>query len=553
MPIRHEGGENLYPDAVWAYLKDQAASFRGDIVGANLQYDLDYLAEAGIWFGSCRRFRDVQIADPLIDELQRSYSLDSIAQRWGLAGKMEWHLRQSALRWGLDSKADLWRLPARHVGLYAEADARLPLEILRKQERELEAQDLWEVYELESRILPILVKMRRRGVRVDTARLDHVEGYAAEEERRACATAGINQEDLNRPDALLAALERAAPGCTAHLPLTEKTQKPSIAAKALESLNLEFTAIQRARRMNKIRTSFVASIRRHLVGDRIHPTFNQLRGQKDSGEDIGAAYGRCSCVNPNLQQQPVRDEELGPLWRSIYVPDEGKKWCCLDLNQQEVRMTVHVACVAKCSGAEEAAEVFRRDPGADYYKVIAMEMGVTRKEAKGIFLGLTYGMGGAKLCRTLGLPTRKKIGRGGLDVEVAGPEGERLLASFHGRYPFVRELSRREEYWAKKRGYVLTLSGRRCRFPWVDGKYEFTHKALNRIIQGSSADQTKMAMVALDEAGFQIQLQVHDECDLGVSSREEAGAAAAIMEGCLPLRVPSRAGISVEDHWGACK
>jgi DNA polymerase I-like protein with 3'-5' exonuclease and polymerase domains len=160
LPVAHEGGGNLDPRHVWAYLRENAAEFTGDVVGANLQYDLSYLLEHGVEFPRIRYFRDVQVAEPLLDELQLSYSLEEIARRRGLPGKAEDELRLAVSALGLshgqvkEVKKNLWRLPARYVGAYAEQDVRLPLQLIRRQEREIDDQDLWNIYNIESRLLP---------------------------------------------------------------------------------------------------------------------------------------------------------------------------------------------------------------------------------------------------------------------------------------------------------------------------------------------------------------------------------------------------------------
>jgi DNA polymerase I-like protein with 3'-5' exonuclease and polymerase domains len=165
-----------------------------------------------------------------------------------------------------------------------------------------------------------------------------------------------------------------------------------------------------------------------------------------------------------------------------------------------------------------------------------------------------YGMGGAKLCRRLGLQT-KWIEKDGRQIEVAGEEGDAIIKKFHAMVPFVRELVDRVQGVAAARGYIRTLSGRRCRFPVSeDGKSrEWLHAALNRLIQGSSADQTKQAMVALAAAGFALQLQVHDEINLSVNSAADADAVARIMETTTPLLVPSRVEAKVAANWGKAK
>lgn len=572
LPIAHAGGGNLPKEAVIRYLRDQARVFRGDIVGANLPYDIDWLAQEGIVFLLARFFRDVQVAEPLIDELQMSYSLDNIAKRYGMAGKDETILKRAAQAYGIHPKKDLWRLPAKFVGAYAEEDTRLPLALLRKQERIIDDQDLWGVYDLESRVLPILVKMRRRGVRIHEGRLTEIERWSLQQETEALAKVrhltGVNIPvgDVWKNDVLAPALEYLG------LKLGRTAEgKVSIDKEFLASVNHEVArCLEQARKTNKLRTTFAASVREHMVNGRIHATFNQLRMEKDNGDLAGAAFGRLSCVQPNLQQQPARDE-FAKMWRGIYLPEEGAQWAALDYSQQEPRMTVHFAELCGLPGAEEAGNRYRTDPSADNHQMMADMANIQRKAAKEIFLGLCYGMGGAKLCRKLGLPTawavqhksvrglvaldtergQLLLSQGGRKLEIAGPEGQALLNTFDAKVPFVRKLARKCADVAGERGYLLTLSGRRCRFPKKeDGKFDWTHKALNRLIQGSSADQTKTAMVELDRAGHYLQLQVHDEMDGSVQSAEEAEAMAEIMRTCVPLNVPSKVDVELGASWG---
>jgi DNA polymerase I-like protein with 3'-5' exonuclease and polymerase domains len=173
-----------------------------------------------------------------------------------------------------------------------------------------------------------------------------------------------------------------------------------------------------------------------------------------------------------------------------------------------------------------------------------------RTSAKIIFLGLCYGMGGGKMCRSLGLPTEEKVHRG-RPYMAAGREGQRMLDAFNKGAPFVRALAKECERAAKRKGYIRTAGGRRCRFPSLGrGQYEWCHKALNRLIQGSSGDQTKWAMVKADAAGVGIQLQVHDELDFTIWDRREAEHCAEIMRNALPCNVPAKVDIEIGPSWG---
>lgn len=575
VPIRHAGGDNVEdPEAALQYLRDQAAVFTGDICGAGIQYDLDYLAEQDIVFRGARWFRDCQIAEPLLDELQFSYSLENIAARRGLPGKDETMLRDAATAYGVDPKAELWKLPARYVAEYGIQDAVLPLQLLRRQEREIDEQELWGVYDLESRLLPVLVKMRRRGVRVDFDRLEKVEQWALEEAQQCLER--VRVETLVRIDVAdvmkAAALAPALQAIGAKVPRTPQTKQYSIDKEFLEGLKHPVAdAINRARKVSKLRTTFAASVRNHAIGDRIHCTFNQLRKTDDgTGKDEGARYGRLSCTLPNLQQQPSRDD-FAKQWRSIYVPDDPSAlWACNDYSQQEPRWLVHYAeeCHLNpklvrfnCPSAVVAAEKYRNDPNTDNHTMMARIIyGLSdseeptktqRTNAKIIYLGLCYGMGGGKLARGLGLPTKMTTNRQGRPICVAGPEAQEVLDLFNRRAPFVKQMAKLCERKATRVGYIRTTSGRKCRFPQDDhGKFDWCHKALNRLIQGSSGDQTKTAMVVADEAGFRIQLQVHDELDRTVEHRKEAEELGTLMREVIIARVPFKVDTEIGPSWG---
>lgn len=582
VPVRHEGGDNVEnPEAAIQYLRDQAKDFTGSLCGAGMQYDLDFLAEVGVVFRRVAWFRDVQIAEPLIDELQLSYSLENISRRRGIPGKDEGALRDIAAVMGIrekDIKGSLWKFPARHVAAYGIQDAELPLQLLRRQERDIEDQDLWGIYDLESKLLPVLVKMRRRGVRVDFDRLDRVADWSYQEEKRylesiyAQTLIRVEVGDVWKTGALVPVVRSLG----AKVKTTE-AGNPSIDNAFLKSLKHPVAdALYCARKVNKLRTTFAKSVREHAVGDRIHCTFNQLRKTDDNtDEQKGARYGRLSCTLPNLQQQPSRDDPdrglvFAKKWRSIYVPDEGGIWACNDYSQQEPRWLVHYAETCEltvrgfnCPSAIVAAEKYRNDPSTDNHTMMARiiyDLGDDEKpekwqrdNAKIIYLGLCYGMGGGKLARSLGLPTKRIEGRGGRMIVVAGEEAQAVLDLFNSRAPFVRSLAKLCERAAKRKGYLLTVLGRRCRFPKGARGYDWCHKGLNRIIQGSSGDQTKKAMVEADEAGYRLQLQVHDELDQTVSKPDEAKDLAIIMRECVKSRVPFKVDVETGPSWGEIK
>lgn len=567
VPLRHQGGDNVEdPGQAERYLQDQAATFDGIVVGAHLPYDLDYLEEAKVVFPCVKQFRDVQIADPLICELHQSYSLQRICERYNIEGKDVSLLNEAAVAFKIDPKKDMWKLPARYVGPYATADALRPLEILRKQERLIEEQDLWEVFNLESKVMPLLVKMRRRGVAVNMRKLEAIEEWSIREEQQALdeikhhSGAEITLGDVWKADQLVKALRSIGVNAS-------KTEagKDSIKKDFLEKIDHPVArAIGRARKVNKVRTTFAASIREHQVNGRIHCTFNQLRATEE-GEDEGtkgAAYGRLSSELPNMQQQPARDPEIGPMWRGIYEPDPGKTWGSFDFSQQEPKWLIHwaIKCGPKLIGeaayraAVEAANMYKENVKADAYDVFSSFSGLKRKEAKEVYLGRVYGMGTKKMAGKLGLATKFIINRQQRRLEVAGDEAQAIIDRFDKGVPYGTAMSKLCETQAKARGYIRTYSGRRCRFPVdQDGNYDWTHKALNRLIQGSSADQVKIAMVACHEAGIELQLQVHDELDLGIENREQAEAISQVMVDAVQIECPMRVDVELGPSWGEIK
>lgn len=547
VPVRHALGENSDPKQVFQYLRDMAARFKGILVGANLPYDLDYLAEEGVEFQP-KFFRDIQVAEPLIDELQMFYSLEAIAKRHKFGGKDETTLRWAANAHGVDPKSEMWKMPAKFVAKYAIRDTVLPLQILRRQEALIEKEGLWDIFNLESRVLPILVKMRRRGVRVDFDRLDQVEKMCLEKETAAVGEVytrsgvRVGVDDVWKSEVLAEALRETG----IEVPTTPKTGKPSIKKDWLAEVDHPIArALAEARRFSKVRQTFVKSIRDHATNGRIHATINQLRAQREDGGIYGAAYGRCSSTNPNLQQQPG-DE----WWRRIFLPEDGCEWACCDFSSQEPRLIVHYGAMIEAEGGPEAAAAWRENPHMDYHQRTADLCSIARKQGKIIFLGRSYGMGGAKFCNSLGLPTKIVSTKYG-HREVAGDEGQALLDRFDGGVPYVAILARSCQNRAARKGFIQTLLGRRCRFPLDDlGRYDFCHKALNRLIQGGSADQMKKAMVDADAAGYELQLQVHDELDFSCKTREEAHGLADIMVDAVQLRVPTVVDVEIGPSWG---
>ena len=607
LPFRHEGGDNLPLEGALGYLREQIKGFDGEFVGANLSYDVDYGYSDGFEWHEDAKFRDIQIAAPLINELERSYSLANIGDRLGIQAKDESTLLEAARAHGLDSKKGLWRLPGRYVGKYAEQDVASPLEILHRQEKDIQRLGLQQIWDLETRTLPVLVRMRRRGVRIDFDKLAQIEDWSTIEENKALdfirreTGIRIGFGDVWKPGALAPALEA----------IGIRLQKTTTGAPQIDRFLLGGSdhpvceAILRARKVNKLRTTFAESIRRYEVNGKIHCSFRQIAAETESGKQKGVRYGRISAVDPNMQQQPSpdRDPEIAGEWRKIFIPEDGALWGCNDYSQQEPRWTTHFAAVMDLPRAREAALRYQTNPDTDNHDMMTRLVygdvkvdewftddpkgiyKVHRGYSKNIFLGLCYGEGGAKLSRDLNKPTRWGVTYGwgrdrrveffdtqrdameyklqlqkGYVREMAGEEAQTILDNFDKEVPYVRELAKAATERAEGRGYVTTILGRRLNFELrQDGTFDYTHKALNRIIQGSSADQTKLAICEIDRAGHYLQLQVHDETDGSYGDVAEAKAVGDIMRDCIKdaypgkLYVPFRVDTEVGKNWGEIK
>lgn len=595
------------------YLRDALKVFRGDLVGANLSYDIDWGETDDIDFSGVHRFRDVLVADPLLNELHDEYSLDAVGLRRINAGKDETHLRRAAKEYGVDPKGQMWLMPGRMTGPYAEIDAVRPLQIYEKQLQDIKAEGIEDCWEMECRLLPLLIKMTRKGVRVNEDRLNDIEQWCWNEEATAFALVArktgitIPKGEGYNVEILSNVLREA--GFENLIGQTAKTGKDSIKKDALfgEIDDPTIKALARARQVTTVRTTFVAGVRRHLVNGRIHCSFNQIRKTDDTtGESSGVKYGRLSASHPNMQNQPGNsrfsgDNLLGPMWRSIYEPEEGEVWASKDLKQQEPKLSFHYGAILEengvkgVRGALALCKALAANPELDTYEPIVEIAGVPRSRAKVIWLARAYGKGDEGLCLDLGLPTQagvfSKDGFKWVAVEspegerainaarrrgedprikkIAGPEGQVIIDKFDTEMSFLKIAAKEASKRANERGYVTLLDGRRCHFKpnskenprphsWDDegSGYDWTHKAFNRIIQGTAAWQTKMIMLAIADAGYgdRIMIQVHDEVASSMPQGEQGERMtdyiAEVMRTAVQLRVPTVVDKEIGATWG---
>jgi DNA polymerase I-like protein with 3'-5' exonuclease and polymerase domains len=549
-PFKHLGGGNMIEPQVIKYMKDVCALPNTKIFH-NAQYDIGWLGAMGIKVNG--PIVDTMVAAALIDESRYSFALNNLAREYIGEMKAETDLIEAAKDHGVDPKAEMWKLPAEHVGFYAEQDARITYRLWQVFKHELHKQNLITTWEMESDLLPILIQMRQRGVRVDVGK---AEILAREFVAREKVVLSEIKKLIGKDVDIWAARNIADAFDKLHItyPRTEKTGEPSFTQNWLiNSPHKISKLIVQAREINKFHSTFLNSIMKYNHKGRIHAEINQLRS--DQG---GTVSGRISMSNPNLQQLPARNKEFGPMIRGLFLPEEGYKWGSFDYSQQEPRMVVHYAASIGegYEGSQELVKAYE-NATADFHQTVADLVGIERSQAKTIGLGLMYGMGKNKLANSLGLSKE---------------EAEVLISKYNRKVPFVKLLSDRCMKKANSEGVIRTKKGRKCRFDlWepmdfgihtpekfenASAKYgannikrAFTYKALNRLIQGSAADQTKQAIVSCYEQGYLPILQIHDELCFNVKPGDEIKIK-EIMENCMEFKVPSVVDISLGDDFG---
>jgi len=563
IPIRHGGGGNIDERIVNNWMKKVCESPAEKIMH-NAQYDAGWLRRMGFTVNG--RIIDTMVIASLLDENRFSYSLNALAFDYLSKTKSEKNLTEAARDFGVDPKAELWKLPSMHVGPYAEVDAELTLELWNFFKPLITKEDLWSVVNLELDVLPVLIDMTWKGVRVDQNRVERTRDFLLKEEKAVLAKikhlTGLNVEVWAAQS-----LAKAFDTVGINYPKTEKGA-PSFTKSFLSDHPHELPKmILRTRGLNKTHGTFINTIMKHTAVDgRIHSHINQIRS-----DDGGTVSGRISMNNPNLQQIPARDPELGPMIRSLFLPEENEQWASIDFSQQEPRILVHYAHAYGKSqghdmkGVQEFVDGYQNDPDMDFHTMVADMANIPRKQAKTINLGMMYGMGVNKLSDQLDIPV---------------DEAKKLVNQYHERVPFVKMLMHGVMNKLNSRqssGSIRSILGRKCRFdlwepdtfamnkalPYKDAlnehgpttrlKRAYTYKALNRLIQASAADMTKQAMVDIHRLGITPLIQIHDEVAVSVSNDDQIDSIVHAMENAVKLGVPSKVDVEIGPSWGESK
>jgi len=594
-PIAHGNNPNMDRKKVLQWFKDTMACPATKIFH-NAMYDVCWLKAYGVKING--HIVDTMVMAALVDENKFSYALNSVSYEYLGEVKDETALKEAAFDAGVDPKAEMWKLPDMYVGSYAEKDAELTLKLFKKLSTEIKSQDLTKVFDLETQLFPGLIEMKIKGVRVDVQKAHTLKKELASQEETLLLK--VKKETGIEPQIWAArSIAKVFDKLGLEYERTKKTQAPSFTKNFLqEHTHPLVQCIAKARETNKAHTTFIDTIIKHQYKGRIHADINPIRGVGG-----GTVTGRFSYSNPNLQQIPARNKQLGPMIRSLFIPEHNHKWGCFDYSQQEPRLVVHYALKNGMRGAENLAEQYQKNPTTDFHALVSKMAKITRKQAKTINLGLFYGMGKNKLARSL---------------ELDNEESKELFDQYHREVPFVRELSNGLQRFAERNKNIFTLEDRFCRFDkwepidkeWdkekgifvyseyeeIDGRKQivknpvpvmnlkqakdhylanrsrslaendpnceyfekhyrpaFTYKALNRLIQGSAADMTKKAMVLLYEKGIVPHIQIHDELCLSIDSEEKASIVKETMEKAIILLIPNKVNYKKGKNWGTIK
>ena len=548
-PIAHEGGGNMDRKKVLGWFQSVLKT-PADKIFHNAMYDVCWIRALGLSING--KIVDTMIASALVDENQMRYDLNNCAKRYTGKSKNESDLYAAAKDWGIDAKAEMYKLPAIYVGAYAEKDAEITLELWKELQKEIYTQDIESIFSLETELFPCLVDMRFLGVRVDVQAAHTLKQQLVEQEKQCLLEVG-KETQVDVQIWAARSIAQVFDKLKLDYDRTEKTQSPSFTKNFLQNHPHPLVKlIAQAREINKAHTTFIDTILKHSYKGRIHAEINQLRS--DNG---GTVTGRFSYSNPNLQQIPARNKDLGPRIRSLFIPEEGHTWGCFDYSQQEPRLVVHYAALQNLYGSGEVLDAYN-EGDADFHSIVAEMADIPRSQAKTINLGLFYGMGKNKLQAELGISKDKS---------------DSLFRQYHNKVPFVKQLMDNVMHRAQDSGKIRTLLGRLCRFHlWEPNQFgihkalphdaalaehgpgikrAYTYKALNKLIQGSAADMTKKAMIELYKEGITPHIQVHDELDISVDGN--ADKIVEIMENAVNLEVPNKVDYESGPNWGSIK
>lgn len=573
--LAHPDSHNFDHTQVGRWLADHMGSGE-EIVFQNAPYDLGNITTEWPEVPVPARLHDTNGMAFMLDEQRLTYNLDSLCSWQGVPGKDESLLVEVARAYGYDPKGELWKLPARYVGPYGEQDAVSTLELYWKFMPQLVGQEVLEAYQLEMDLIPMVLAMRRRGIRIN---VDRMEQSRDEFYRRRDEHLKILSDRLQIGRAVTVK-DVASKQFLSTVFRNEKITPPKteIGNDSFESewmAKIDHWLPQNCAKVLKYQDVAHKFIDGYLLSSlhrgRIHAEVNQFRSDRG-----GTKTSRFSYSNPPLQQMPSRDDDIASAIRGGFEPEESQIWGALDYSQQEYRLIVHFAILCKVAGADRPAQMYRDNPNTDFHTMVAELTGLPRRRAKDVNFAKAFGAGVPKFALMTGMSLE---------------EAEATMKQYDEEAPFVKRLSEFVTNVAGNRGYIRMLDGARARFerweprwydrkaaaasgkplnpcsrdeamqrirdhdhPWTGQlKRAFTHKAMNWLIQGSAARMTKLSMRACFQNGLLPLLQMHDELDFSFGEEREGLLAVECMRDTVKLEVPVVVDAEYGRTWGKAK
>lgn len=508
-------------------------------VGQNLKYDLHVLANYG--FELRGPMFDTMLAHYLIQPELR-HNLDYLAEIYLKYRSI--HIDELIGPKGRGQK-NMADLPPSAVYEYAceDADVALRLEaLLRKELEDNAAMNLFR--DIEMPLMPVLARMERAGMRLDTAALSE----SSEQMRTQMQQIEQTIYDMAGHPFTINSPRQVGEVLFGELKLGDKVRKTksgqySTNEETLDAMRHKHPIvgeILKYRRLRKLLSTYIDALPQLISGrdGHVHSSFNQSV----------TATGRLSSSNPNLQNIPVRGED-GREIRRAFVPEEGEVFFSADYSQIELRIMAHL------SGDEHLIRDFHdgRDIHAAtaariFHKPLEEVDRDERRKAKTANFGIIYGIS------AFGLAER---------MDVSRTEAKELITNYFDTYPGVKEYIERAVERAREKGYIETLFGRRRYLPDINSRNAVVRgyaerNAVNAPIQGTAADIIKVAMIRIDrrlrEEGFRAKmiLQVHDELNFSVPQDELPRLRAMVieeMESACPMQVPLLADCGEGVNW----
>jgi DNA polymerase-1 len=542
IPLNHVGLDfpvQLKEPFVLEALKPILAATHVLKIGQNLKYDIKILSRYGL-----------TLQGPMFDTMLASFVLEAGQTRHDLETLAHRHLNRASISYESITGKGAKALNFSEVDLavateYAAEDAELTYALYEVFSLRLgENPTLKAVFEtIEMPLVPVLADIERRGVLIDADMLRaqslFIGNALVELEKKAFAEAG-QEFNLASPKQLQFILFEKM-----QLPVIKKTPKgdASTAEEVLQELAESYdlpSVILEYRHLSKLRSTYTEKLPQeiNLKTGRVHTHYHQA----------GAATGRLSSSDPNLQNIPIRTEQ-GRLIRKAFIAPSRRLIVAADYSQVELRIMAHFSGDETLIRAFSQGEDIHRATAAEVFEVpvdqVTPEM---RRRAKAINFGLIYGMSAFGLAKQLG------VGR-----EEAGQYIERYFQ----KYPGVRQFMEETRERASELGYVETAFGRRLFLPDIRSKQPMLRKAaeraaINAPLQGTAADMIKKAMIRIDEKiqttpGVSLIMQVHDELVFEVEQacieETKAWVSTLMVEAGKTLSVPFKVDVGVGKNW----